>query len=349
MPVSRASASSRMPNSPPEKPAALVCAPNWIGDSIMAMPALQLFRQEHADLHIVVLAKPAVAPLWRLHAAPNEVIELPPGAVDTFRAGLLLRRWHFESAWILPHSFRSALVPWLARIPRRIGYRGHARAFLLTHPVPLPFALQTMHQAWEYVHLFGLSVSPDVPLPLPQLEVPAEARKRASQLVDAQDHSYIVLLPGAARGPSKCWPAEHFVALGKKFIQHGFLVVVSGSPNERALCEDIAGQIGHDVRQLAGQTSLVEWAALLSNAQLVICNDSGGMHLAAAMGVPVIALYGITDPAKTGPLGTCCRVLQNSPVRNRDVPRHSSEAAKWLAAITPEQVFEEALKTLPAR
>ncbi len=335
----------------PEQTPVLVCAANWIGDSIMTMPALQCFRRQHPDFFIAVLAKSSVAPLWRMHSAPNEVIELPPGLPATLRTGRALASRRFESAWILPNSFRSAFIPWLAGIPNRIGCRGHCRAFLLTRPVSLPAEFRARHQAWEYMHLLCAPLPPDATMEMepPQLTIPPEARAAAERLANTGNRPYVVLLPGAARGPAKRWPADHFAALGKKLAADGaFPVILSGSPIEQPLCEHIARQIGAGARSLAGRTSFAEWAALLAGAQLVICNDSGGMHLAAAVGTRVLALYGITDPAKTGPLAPPqrSRIVQNSPVRSRDIPRSSAEAAKWLASIAPEQVYEEALKML---
>jgi heptosyltransferase-2 len=333
-----------------DKPSVLICAPNWIGDSIMSMPAIQCFRRDRPGVHIALLAKSGVAPLWQLHPAPDDVIALPPGAFGTLRCAFRLRCRSFQQAFILPNSFRSAWIPWLAGVPERIGFRGHFRRLLLTNAMVCPDDIAQRHQAWEYMRLLCPHHAEFASLEEPALRIPPETREALARLLDAARGPYLVLLPGAARGPSKRWPAEHFVALGRKWTAEvGARVVVSGAPDEKHLCEKVAQGIGSGALNLAGRTTLKEWAALLAAAELVVCNDSGGMHLASAVGTPVIALYGITDPAKTGPLGQRALVLQRSPERHRDVPRRSADAAKWLASITPEQVYQEALKMWRAR
>jgi heptosyltransferase-2 len=155
------------------------------------------------------------------------------------------------------------------------------------------------------------------------------------------------LLPGAARGPSKQWPREHFLALAHRWIrelQGG--VAIFGSSAETELCGELAAAAGRGAISLAARLDIPEWAAALSLCDVVVANDSGGMHVAAAVGAPVVALFGMTDPARTGPLGPRCVVLQESPTRARDIPRGSPEARKWLAAIQPDRVYETAQSLL---
>lgn len=332
-----------LPN--PDKPFVLVCAPNWIGDSIMSMPALQCFRRSHPDFHIALLVKSHLASLWQLHATPDEIMALPAGTPATLRMALLLRRRGFAQAYILPNSFRSAFVPWLAAIPERIGFAGHFRRALLTRVVARPRDPARQHQVWEYMALLCPNYAGFAQPEDPVLRIPTETAKAVGRLIGDGVTAYAVLMPGAARGPSKRWPADHFIALGKRLaVELGLTIVVCGAASEAKLCDAVARGVGSNALNLAGRTTLPEWAAVLAKARLVVCNDSGGMHLAAAVGAPVIALFGITDPAKTGPLGRHARVLQKSLERHRDVPRRSAEAAKWLASITPEQVYEEAWK-----
>ncbi len=313
----------------------LVCGLNWIGDSIMAMPALQAWRAAHPHAEHVVLVKPALAPLWRLHRAPSRIELLEPGNAGTLRTGHRLAGESFQAAYILPNSFRSALVPWLARVPRRRGPGTPLRRALLTEPTPPPPPQR--HQAWEYFDTFDLP-SP-ASLPAPELEIPPEARDRAAELLAPLPSPRFALIPGAARGPSKQWPAEHYIALGRLVAGQGGGIAVTGAPGEAALCEHIASEIGTSAISLAGRTSFTEWAALLQHCGNVVANDSGGMHLAAAVGARTVAVYGATDPAITGPLGTRCTVIQTPGPRARDLPRVSPEAQARLAAIKPEEVF----------
>ena len=150
------------------------------------------------------------------------------------------------------------------------------------------------------------------------------------------------LIPGAARGPSKQWPPEHFAQLGELIAEHlSSKIVILGSPKEMELCAQVAGGIKAGTINLAGETSLTELTAVLSLCRTAVTNDSGGMHLASAAGTGVVAVYGLTDPDKTGPLGDACRVVCGKNVGcSRDIPRRSAEAMESLRSITPEKVFE---------
>ena len=155
----------------------------------------------------------------------------------------------------------------------------------------------------------------------------------------------MALLPGAAFGPAKRWPAERFATVGRRLQRElSAGVAVLGAAAERELCRQVADQIGGAAISLAGQTSLTDLAAILSVCRLAVTNDSGGMHLATAMHIPVVAIFGITNPDQTGPLGPRVCVLQNSSFRARDFKRQIHQAAAALAAITPEQVAAAALR-----
>ena len=323
----------------------LVCGVNWIGDAVMSMPALQTWRERHPDARLDLLVKPGLLPLWSLHGAPDRLHRMEPGCAGAWRTARLLRKQSCDAACIFPNSFRSALIPWLAGLPRRTGMPGHGRRWLLSAtPAGTPPAGR--HQAYEYYHL--LSEAPPDPLPAPRLELPEALQKWARDQEALRPGPQVTFLPGAARGPSKQWPEPHWVALGRQLFESGFggTLLIQGGPAEAALCNRIAGDIGRGAVSLAGQTDVPQWAALMSRCALVVCNDSGGMHLAAAVGAPVLALFGLTDPEKTGPLGARCRVLQHSSVRRRDIPRDCPEARAALAAITPDEVLQESLLLL---
>jgi heptosyltransferase-2 len=313
----------------------LIVSTNWIGDAVMSMPALQLFRQEHPEAEITVLARPLIGSLWAMHPAVDHFQTMG----KAFPTIAKMRQTHFDRAYIFPNSFRSAFVPFMAGVPRRIGPRGHWRRLMLTEPVHLPEG----HQQFEYMKILGVQGRP----PAPQLNVPQEASRtleeKLSQFPDF-GRPVITLLPGAARGPSKRWPPEHFILLAKKLRDAtGASVVLGGGPDDAAVCAEIAAQTG--AFSLAGQTTIAEWAALLKMSRCVVSNDSGGMHLATAVGTPVVAIFGLTDPRKTGPLGRSV-VVQESLVQRRDIPRDSEEAVRALAAIHPGRVFEAVMSLL---
>jgi heptosyltransferase-2 len=318
----------------------LVVSPGWIGDIIMALPALQLFREQHPRVEVAMLAKPGLLPLWELYAVPQRRLAV----MGTWSTTLNILRGGFSAAYVLPNSVRSALLPWLAAVPERTGLAGHWRSALLTQVVTPPVAGARQHQAWEYAAV----LAPDAQtLPAPRLELPAAARDAAARTLAAQARPLIGVMPGAARGPAKRWPAERFAEAAKTLrAQLGGSVVIMGGAGEAEACAGVAAGVGAGAVNLAGATALPEWAALLAQCAVVLCNDSGGMHLAAAVGAPVVAVFGITDPARTGPLGARCRVLQRSAQRDRAVPRASAAAVEALAAITAADVVAAAQELL---
>jgi len=326
----------------------LIIGLNWIGDAVMSMPALQLYRQEYPDAEIVLLTKPGLKPLWEMHSAPDAILLQN----ETRQTVKMLKRSVYSRAFIFPNSFRSAYLPFAAGVPRRIGAAGHARRLMLTERI----CLGAGHQQFEYMNILGVQGEP----PLPQLQVPHEIFRSLErklhhlpnigssmavifQALEAEraagSRPVVTLLPGAARGPSKRWPAEHFIELAKRlWMELNAVVVLSGGPDDAAACAEIAEAAGDDVLNLAGQTTLKEWAALLKISDCVVSNDSGGMHLAAALDTPVAAIYGLTDPRKTGPLGKNI-VLQKSELKNRDIKRNSEAARRALEAVAPDEAF----------
>lgn len=322
----------------------LVCGPNWLGDSIMCMPALQMLKQARPDIRLTMLVRPSLAGLWRRHAAVDTIIELEKGVAGTWRTVRRLRRAGLDAAYVFPNSFRAAVLPWLALVPCRTGMRGHRPRFLLTRVVTAPGAADRRHQVWEYLAVVGLTEA--VALPAPRLAIDADEGDALCARFGLRGHGPIVgLIPGAAYGPAKRWPAESFVRAGRLLIERlGGTAAVFGTADEADLCARVATGVGPRAVDLAGQTGLDEVVALLSRCTIVIANDSGGMHLAAAVGCTVTAVFGITDPLKTGPLGERCRVvLQEGARRSRDLRRSSPEARRVLCSITPERVAAEAL------
>jgi len=339
MPASPASASS-------DDGAVLVGVPNWVGDGVMAMPALQAFRRRNPRACIVVLVKPAMRPLWAMHEAADAIVEMHAGlrpAVNAVRAADCGR------AVILPNSFRSALIPCLAGVPDRRGMAGHWRRWLLTDVVRPPSEPERAHQVYEYLDLLAPG-TPAGGFEPPRLNVPESAAMKAQGFVASLAAPRIALLPGAARGPSKQWPAEHFMALGRQLAGNpGASLIVLGGAREADLCARVAKGIGPAGICPSGASSMAEWAALLQACDLVICNDSGGAHVAAAVGTPEVVIFGMTDPSRTAPLGGRCRIVQSDGPCARAIPRDDPEAIIKLASITPERVYQAALECLAGR
>lgn len=328
----------------------LAVSPNWLGDVVMALPAVQAAEaRARADgRSFAVLTRPAFAPVWRMALAEGSGIVAAGKNDPVMPLARKLREGGFAEAYVVPHSFRAARAPFLARIPRRIGLPGHfLRDWMMTEirrPKGNGGGREAAgHQAWEILDLFGVEPAGGR-IPAPRLEVPGEVLEAVRGRIGEAARPWIAFVPGAARGPSKQWPTDHWQALLRKVEgRTAGTVLLLGTPGEAELCGRVAGAAadGGRVRDLSGKTTLEEMAAALALADAACCNDSGGMHLAAALGTALVAFFGITDPDKTGPLGAGkIRILQHSERRTRDIPRDCPEAVAALRAISPEEAWE---------
>jgi heptosyltransferase-2 len=288
----------------------LVVAPQWIGDAVMCEPLLAALAARGE--HLTLAALPWVAPVLRAMPQVAEVIELPfaHGRLDwAARRGVARAlRGRFDAAYVLPNSIKSALLPWLAGVPLRIGYRGEGRPWLLNRALPNPGGRPPM--VAFYRALAGAAPASADGDPLPRLSLPAPQLAQAVQAAGVQPGGYWVFAPGAEYGPAKCWPAAHYAALARSLqAQSGLPVLLLGSGKEAALCEGIAAAAPGACRVLAGRTTLDAAMALIAQARGVVSNDSGLMHVAAAFGVPQVAVFGSTSPEHTPPLNPRARVL----------------------------------------
>ena len=285
----------------------LIIAPQWIGDAVMSEPLLARLAARGEQLAVAAL--PWVAPVYRAMPQVGQVIELPfaHGRLDwaerrRVAAGL---RGRFDTAYVLPNSLKSALIPWLARIPTRIGYAGESRVLLLNRRLPNPSGRPPM--VTFYSALAGLPV---VEGERPLMKFSPAVLDAATRGVGVERGGYWVFAPGAEYGPAKCWPAERYAELAHAlFAAHGQPVLLLGSGKEAALCDAIAGAAPGACRVLAGKTALLDAMALIAAARGVGSNDSGLMHVAAAFGVPQAAVFGSTSPEHTPPLSPRARVV----------------------------------------
>ncbi len=314
-----------MTDFPSHKKVTIIVMPNWIGDLVMALPAVQLYSEQHPHESIFLVAKRKIVPLLQFTQYDRVVLD------DTNRSAIA--KLGAQKAYVLPHSFRAAWQLYLARIPLRIGLPGQFRPFLLTRCV-YPSSPQ-LHRSYEYAELLGIDPQ-QVVLPIAKI-IPAAEQLDALQSRYAL-RSPLVLIPGAARGSSKRWPADRYIELAQRLVAQGQLVLVVGGPEEQPLCDSIA-DASHAI-SLAGRISLAEWIATLKVASAVIGNDSGGIHLAAALGTRTIALFGITDPRKTGPRGPHTLVIQHSAYSDQRIASDSPRAEEALARITVDEVHQ---------
>ncbi|MEJ8835417.1 lipopolysaccharide heptosyltransferase II [Ramlibacter sp. AN1133] len=278
-----------------------VIAPQWIGDAVMTEPLLRRLRARGE--RITVGALPWVAPVYRAMPHVDAVIEFPfrhGGLQLRERRGLARQlEGQFDTAYVLPNSLKSALLPFLASIPRRVGYLGEARVGLLTHRLKNP-----KHKPPMVAFYSALSGEEGVEADRPQLALPPAQVDEVLRAQGLARGSYVVMAPGAEYGPAKRWP--HFGALAQRLAQP---VVLLGSAKEAELCEAIALQALGRTRNLAGKTSLLDAFALIAGAGSVVSNDSGLMHVAAAFGVPQVALFGSSSPLHTPPLNERAKVV----------------------------------------
>ena len=310
----------------------LVISPNWIGDAVMAQPLLRALKQRAPGRPLDVLAPAWVAPVWRATAEVDSVLETPfhHGALqlgERRRLARALRGRGYLEAYVLPNTFKSALVPWLAGIPQRIGYRGETRYGLINvmhHDDPASPRPMTRFYA-------ALAAAPGAaggasPLPDPVLSVSAAQKLAARAALGlAADAPVVAFAPGAEFGPAKRWPAAHFAELAQMIAQArpDVHILLLGSAKDAAACEEIAAA-APQVRNLAGATSLQDAIALLAGALALVTNDSGLMHIACALQRPVVAVYGPTDPRHTPPLSALASVLwlhlDCAPCQQRSCP-----------------------------
>ncbi len=286
---------------------ALVVAPQWIGDAVMSEPLLA--RLGARGERITVAALPWVAPVYRAMPQVAEVVEWPfaHGRLDwsARRRSARALRGRFDVAYVLPNSIKSALVPWLARIPARIGYHGEGRWGLLNRSLPNPAGRPPM--VAFYSALAGAS---DAAVQRPRLGFDAGVIGAAVAAAGLDRGAYWTFAPGAEYGPAKRWPAEHYAELARALhAASGFPVVLLGSGGEAALCAEIAAAAPQACQVLAGKVALVEAMALIAGSRGLVSNDSGLMHVAAAFGLPQVAVFGSTSPTHTPPLNPRARVL----------------------------------------
>ncbi|MBX3603663.1 MAG: lipopolysaccharide heptosyltransferase II [Piscinibacter sp.] len=286
---------------------ALVVAPQWIGDAVMSEPLMARLAARGEALTVAAL--PWVAPVYRAMQAVAEVVDLPfaHGRLDWSARRALGRAWRgrFDVAYVLPNSIKAALLPWFAGVPRRIGYRGEGRWGLLNRRLPNPAGRPPMVPF--YLGLAGDAARGDE---RPRLAFAPERLAAAAAAAGVVPGAFYVFAPGAEYGPAKVWPAAHYAELAQALhAKHGHPVLLLGSGKEAALCEAIAAAAPGACRVLAGRTALLDAMALIGAARGMVSNDSGLMHVAAAFGLPQVAVFGSTSPEHTPPLNPRARVL----------------------------------------
>ena len=301
-----------------------VRATNWVGDAVMSLPAIRSIRQVFAHAELAVIARPSVADLYARETSIDRVILYPKGNRRRFAAQL--REQRFDGAILLQNAFDAALITWLAGIPERIGYNRDARGFLLTRAVPVPEPGEIpRHERFYYLELLRRAGLIERFPPTEEIRLDGITAARAAGMAHLAALGIagpvIGISPGAAYGNAKRWLPERFAAVAQGFLPVS--VLVFGSAAERDLCQTVADAIP-GARNLAGETTLREFIDLTAACNLFLTNDSGAMHIASALGIPTVTVFGATDDTTTGPTGPLARVVREhtecSPCLLRECP-----------------------------
>jgi heptosyltransferase-2 len=328
----------------------LIRSTNWIGDAVMTTPAVRAIRKGFPNAHISILAKPWVAPVFENSEHIDRLLiydgeRRHKGVLGKFRLARDLKKYYFDAAILLQNAFEAALIAFLAGIPLRIGYSRDARRLLLTHAIPCTHEIKTKHQTEYYLnilHEIGIDQdNRDLYLKLNQGD-----RFRAEKILLKQhlslDEKIIGINPGATYGPAKQWPADRYAHLADRILAFSEArVIIFGGPGDKILGQKMSGKMQHRPVDLSGKTSLGEAMALIERCQLFITNDSGLMHVAAALDVPLVAIFGSTNAVATGPIGLNSRVVQAgvpcSPCLNSECPEGH---LKCMDQIDVDRVFD---------
>ena len=332
----------------------VVRIPNWIGDVLFALPALESFKAALPEAEIWLAADPRVKDLFAAGEYADRIVALPTlhKWKDLRAAAKTLEARRFDIGLLLTNSFSSALLFAAARIPERWGYRRDGRGLFLTKSVLGKVEDPPSHMVHFYLRLLeGLGLKtlpPEIKLPAPA-EGQERARKRLAALGADLSKPLIILNPGAAFGPAKRWPASRFAALGRLLQERtNAAIAVTGAPEDAAAAEEIASALTEKPIDLVGKTTLGELLGITSLAAVFVTNDTGPMHIANALRVPVVGLFGPTDPRVTAPFHAPATVIKKEdvpcwPCSNRACPFDH----RCLLRISAAEVFEATAAYLP--
>ena len=336
----------------------LIVAPSWVGDAILSEPLVARLAVPREDPRIDVLAPAWCAPVYARMRGIGRIVEstLRHGRVGWAQRRALARTLSaqgYTQALVLPNSWKSALVPWLARIPLRTGYTGEMRWGIVNDLRRLDrSALPRLVE--RYAALAVRRGEAADPAPAPILVPDAANRDAAVRALGLHvDGGIAILCPGAEFGPAKRWPPGHFADLARKFLADGLQVWLLGSPTDKPAADAVlaaAGEAGGAIRDLSGRTDLGTAIDLLSLASIVVSNDSGLMHAAAAVGAPLVALFGSSSPAYTPPMSAMAKIaridIACSPCFKRECPLGHFRCMRDLE---PRAVYDLARATLHPR
>jgi len=336
----------------------LVRTPNWVGDAVMTLPALTALGELYDGASISILAKKTVIPIYEFHPVVSGIIKYSEdhqGLRGRFRLSKKLRAGNFHLAVLFQNAFDAAFLSFISRIPARVGYGRDMRSGLLTEAVPFTAEVKKLHHINYYLNIIKALGGPATATrPMPRLYAGADEVKKAKAVLTKAGlwgRDLIGTAPGASYGPAKMWPAEKFgEALLRLSEKLDAVPLIFGGPGDAEPAEQVFSYINKKIPEalnLAGKTTLSECIALLKGLGLFITNDSGAMHMASALGVPTLAIFGSTDPVLTGPTGPNTEFIIKKRPCNPCFDRVCQYGhMDCMTAITVDEVCETALKLI---
>ncbi|MDA8215741.1 MAG: lipopolysaccharide heptosyltransferase II [Nitrospiraceae bacterium] len=331
----------------------LIRGVNWIGDAVMTMPAIRALRKSYPEVKIEILVKPSVAPIFENDPNINETIlyeDKFKGIIGKLRLAKILRKKKFSKAILLQNAFDAAFIAFLAGIPERIGYNRDGRGFLLTKPISFNGDDRKVHHIDYYLSLLkAADIKADYSNPWIYLSI--NERLSARERLSGLRRPILGINPGATYGSAKRWFPERFAQVANWFIKEtGGSVVIFSGRNEVDIAEEIDKHIPENKLFLAGITSLRELISLISECDVFVTNDSGPMHIAYAVGTPLVAIFGSTDPNLTGPAGNNNIIVKTdlicSPCFERTCKNNDM---RCMYTVTSEDVYFGVKELLPVK
>ena len=348
----------------PEIKKILIVAPNWIGDAVLAVPAISMIRENLPKALIGIIGLPHICELFKKSPYIDQIYPADQPSISPFNKWGLRRIWglannlrseKFDMAILFPNSFRSALIVRLAGIPLRCGYAADGRRLLLNVPVSLDSKVKRLHQTKYYLNLVtsvGLNNNPPISLfNKGGLYISKDETQEALNTLKKNniipDDLIIGINPGAAYGSSKRWYPERFGDVARILNErYNAKLIVFGSQREVDIAEEIVRAADMPLLNMSGKTSIRELMALISQCRLFITNDSGPMHIAAELGVPVVAIFGSTDPLLTGPAGAGHIVIKKDVSCSPCFLRKCPKELECMDAVSVDNVLEGVEKIL---
>ena len=328
----------------------MIRSANWVGDAVMSLPAIQALRFNLPNAEISILAKPWVSEIFQGNPVVDRVIlyqspGIHEGLSGKWRLARELKKEHFDLVVLIQNAFEAALISLMAGVPQRAGYNTDGRSILLTHPVTVNRRVKSGHQVDYYLELvraLGFQAVDRIPSLKVAKDRQVEANQTLKSLGVEESEKIVGISPGATYGSAKEWFPERYGELAGRIAQDlTKRILIFGNQSDQRVAAQVREKAKFSLIDLTGSTTLAQAVALIARCHLFITNDSGLMHVAAALGIPLIAIFGSTDPEKTGPLSAASRVLRKpvpcAPCLKTECP----ENRKCMSLLSVEEVYEE--------